>query len=91
VGQIRPWPPIEVGNRVWPPLGGRKSNDIIVNLSKCKDFGPPISMSVMDLPPLWENTTLKHEKRSMEKKGHQKFWEIDDIFGGNADIFSGNT
>src|SRR6218665_3400200 len=37
-GQIRSWPPIEVGNGVWPPLegrlGGRKCNDSIVNLSK---------------------------------------------------------
>src|SRR6218665_3057486 len=30
-------PPIEVVNGVWHPLGGRKSNDSIVNLSKCKD------------------------------------------------------
>src|SRR6218665_3591039 len=31
-------PPIEDGNGVWP-LGGRKSNDSIVNLCKSKDFG----------------------------------------------------
>jgi len=24
----------------------------------------------------------------MTKKGHQKLWEIDEIFGGNAEIFS---
>jgi len=23
----------------------------------------------------------------MTKKGHQKIWEIDEIFGGNAEIF----
>src|SRR6218665_679922 len=39
--QIRPWPPIEVGNGVWPPLGGRKSNDSTVNMLKSKDFGTP--------------------------------------------------
>ena len=33
--------PIEVVNGVGPPLWGRKSNDSIVNLSKCRDFGPP--------------------------------------------------
>ena len=45
------------------PPRGRKSNDSIVNLSKCNDFAPPVSMSVTDLPPpLWENTTIKHEK-----------------------------
>jgi len=27
----------------------------------------------------------------MTKKGHQKFEEIDNILGGNADIFSGNA
>src|SRR6218665_1596052 len=54
--------PIEVGNGVWPPLGGRQINDSIVNLSKCKDFGPPVSMSATDLAPLRKNSTLKHEK-----------------------------
>src|SRR6218665_2173611 len=42
-------------NRSWQwsllPLGGRKSNDSIVNLWKCKDFGPLVSMSATDLPP----------------------------------------
>ena len=33
------------------PLGGRKSNDSIVNLSKCKDFDHPVTMSVTDLAP----------------------------------------
>jgi len=27
----------------------------------------------------------------MTKKGHQKFWKIDDIFWGYAEIFSGNA
>src|SRR6218665_2932408 len=40
-GQIRPWP----SNRSWQwsmaPLGGRRNNDSIVNLAKCKDFGSP--------------------------------------------------
>jgi len=26
-----------------------------------------------------------------KKKGRQKFWEIDEIFFGNAEIFSGNA
>ena len=39
-GQIRPWPPVEVGKRSLAPLGSRKSNDSIVNLWKSKDFGP---------------------------------------------------
>jgi len=45
-------PPIEVGNGVWSPLGGRKSDDSIVNMSKSKDFGPPVLMSVTDFAPL---------------------------------------
>ena len=71
-------PPLKLAME-FGPLGGRKSNDSIVNLSKCKDFGPPISMSVTDLAPLWG------------KKDHQKFWEIDEIFGGNSEIFSVNA
>src|SRR6218665_3638038 len=40
--QIRPWPP----HRSWQwtlalPFGGRKNNDSIVKLAKCKDFAPP--------------------------------------------------
>ena len=60
--QIRPWPPIEVGNGVWPPIGGRKCNDSIVNLPKSNDFGPPVSLSATDLVPIRKNTTLKHKK-----------------------------
>jgi len=26
-----------------------------------------------------------------KKKSRQKFWEIDEIFSGNGDIFSGNA
>ena len=62
-GQIRPWPPIEVGNGVWPTLGGRKSNDSVVNLAKCKGFGPPrIDVGYGFTPPYGESTTLKHGK-----------------------------
>ena len=43
------------------PLGGRKNNDSIVNLVKCKHFGPPpVSMLATDLAPLKKNATLKH-------------------------------
>ena len=38
--------PIKVGNGICPPRG-RKNNDSIVNLAKCKDFGPTLS----DLAP----------------------------------------
>ena len=41
------------------PLGGRKSNESIVNLPKSKDFGPPISLSATELAPLRKSTT-KH-------------------------------
>ena len=61
-GQIRPWPPIEIGNGVWPPLRERKSNGSIVILVKSKEFGPPVSMSATDLAPLWKKTILKHKK-----------------------------
>ena len=33
------------------PLGNRKSNDSIVNLSKCKDFGPPYQCQLRIWPP----------------------------------------
>src|SRR6218665_2931365 len=58
-GQIRPWPPIEVGNEVCP-LGGRKSNDSIVNLCKSKDFGGPRIDVGYGFGPLRKHTTLKH-------------------------------
>jgi len=48
------------------PLGGRKSNDSNVNLSKCKAFGPPYRCRQRIWPPpLRKNTTLK---RSTTKK-----------------------
>src|SRR6218665_2649468 len=71
-GQIRPWPPIEIGNGVWPPLRDRKSNGSIVILLKSKEFGPPVSMSATDLPPPMEKDHNKSRKRSMTKKSHQK-------------------
>ena len=61
-------PSIEVVNGVWSPLGSRKSNDSIVNLSKSKDFGPPVSMSATDLAPPTEKGQIKTLKRSMIKK-----------------------
>src|SRR6218665_3915860 len=61
--RIRGANPAMPPNRSWQwslaPLGGRKSNDSIVNLSKCKDFAP-VSMSATDLAPLRKNNTLKH-------------------------------
>jgi len=44
------------------PLGDRKSNDSIVKLSKCKDFGPPVTMSATHLTPNGKIAHLKHEK-----------------------------
>jgi len=39
-----------------------------------------------------DHTCTKTRKRSMtKKKVIRKFWEIDGIFWGNADIFSGNA
>ena len=68
------------------PLRGRKSNGSIVILCTSKDFGLPVLMSATDLAfPLRKNTTENM------KKGHQKFWQIDEIFGGNAEIFSKNA
>jgi len=56
-------PPSKLTMEFGPPIGGRKSNGSIVNLSKCKDFGPPVSMSATDLAPLLrKSSTLKHEK-----------------------------
>ena len=65
--QIRPWPPSKLSME-FGPLGGRKSNDNIVNLSKCKYFAPPLRIDV--------GYHIKTLKRSMTKKGHQTFWEM---------------
>ena len=55
--------PIEVGNGVWPPLGSRKSNDSIANLSKCKDLGPRIDVGYGFAPPPYGKIGhLRHEK-----------------------------
>ena len=62
------------------PLRDRKSNGSIVILSKSKDFGPSVAMLATDLAPLWKNTIENNDL----KKGHQKFWEIDEFFSGNA-------
>src|SRR6218665_3667598 len=51
-------PPLKLSMEFGPPRG-RKSNDSIVNLSKCKDLGPPYRCH------LRKNTTLK---RSTQKK-----------------------
>src|SRR6218665_977802 len=70
------------------PLGDRKSNDSIVNLPKSNDFGPPYRCRLRIWPPT-EKYHVKTLKKSMTKKGHQKFWEINEHFlGGNAEIFS---
>ena len=54
-------PPSKLAMEFGPPLGGWESNDSIVNLSKCKDFGShPVSMSATDLTPLRKNSTLKY-------------------------------
>src|SRR6218665_2377788 len=50
------------------PLGGRESNDNIANLSKCKDFGPPVSMSATGFSPPTEKYHIKTRKMSMTKK-----------------------
>jgi len=47
-------------------------------------------MSATDWPP-YGKYHIKTLKRSTTKKGHQKFWELDENFWGNAEIFSGNA
>ena len=69
------------------PLEGRKSNDSTVNLWKSKGFGPPLSMSATDLAPSTENTILTWKRPMTKKKGHQKFWEIDEHFLGEMQKF----
>src|SRR6218665_43607 len=61
-------PSIEVVNGVWSPLGSRKSNDSIVNLSKSKDFGPPPYRCRLRIWPPTEKDHIKTLKRSMTKK-----------------------
>src|SRR6218665_3540712 len=66
------------------PLGGRKRNDSTVNLSKSKDFGPPAIDAGYGFGSPTEKYHIKTLKRSITKKSHQKFWEIDDNFGGKC-------
>ena len=72
-GQIRPWPPHRSWQWSLAPLGSRKSNDSIVNLSKSKDFTPRIDVGYGFGPPT-EKDQIKTLKRSMTKKKFF-FWE----------------
>jgi len=56
-------PPSKLAMEFGPPWG-KKSNDSIVNLWKCNDYGALgwLSMSATDLCPLRKNRILKHEK-----------------------------
>jgi len=65
-------------SRQWnlAPLGGRKSNDSIVNLSKCKEFGPSSIDVGNGFAPPYGKYHIKTLKRSMTKKGLQKIWEM---------------
>src|SRR6218665_3027516 len=69
-GPIRPCPPLKLAME-FGPLGGRKSNDSIVDLSKIKNFGPPVAMSATDLPPPYEKDHITREclKRSFKNVG----------------------
>src|SRR6218665_4043278 len=44
-------------------------------------------MSATDLGPLRKKYHIKTWKRSMTKKGHQKFWEIDNFLGEMRKFF----
>src|SRR6218665_3312292 len=82
--------PIEVGKGVRRPLWGRKNNDSIVKLAKCKNFAllPYRHAWDTDLANPLRKMADKNLKRSLTKKrGHQKFLEIDDIFCENAEFF----
>ena len=54
-------PPSKLAMEFGPLLGGRKSNDSIVKLAKCKDFGPPSRCRLRICPPK-ENGRLKLKK-----------------------------
>ena len=60
--------PLEVGNGVWPP-----------RIDVGYGFAPPPYGKNSTPTEKWHSKTLK---RSMTKKGHQTFWEIDDNFFG---------
>jgi len=54
-------PPSKSAMEFGPPsVAERVYNDSIVDLPKSNDFGPPVSLSAMDLAPLRKNTTRKH-------------------------------
>ena len=68
------------------PLVGKKNNDSIVNLAKCKNFAPPIDVGDGFARPPTEKCYIKKVIGNL-------VWEIsvDDIFLGNAEIFGGNA
>src|SRR6218665_1698325 len=67
--------PIEVGSGVCPPLGGRNSNDKIVNLCKFQDFGPPNRCGLRIWPP-YGKPVYQHIKQFRLKFAlpFLKFW-----------------
>ena len=73
------------------PHGGRKNNDSIVKLVKCKDFAPLIDVGYGFGPPTpRENGRLKpHEKGRWLKKVIRNFGRQMNFFSflGNAEIF----
>src|SRR6218665_4012920 len=83
-------PPSKLAREFGAPYGGRKNNDSIVKLAKCKNFAllPYRHAWDTDLANPLRKMADKNLKRSLTKKrGHQKFLEIDDIFCENAEFF----
>ena len=89
-GQIQPWPPIEVGNGVWPPFGAERAMVALWFCRKVKIL-TPLSMTATDLAPHPYGKMAHHKtwKGRWPKKGHQEFWEIDDIFWAKSRNFFG--
>src|SRR6218665_3048230 len=73
--RIHPWPPSKLAME-FGPLGGRKSNDIIVNLPKSNHFAPRIAVGYGFGPP-----TEKYHVKTLQKPMTKKR-EIDEHFVG---------
>jgi len=55
-----------------PPVGGRKNNDSIVKLAKCKNFAPPLIDVGYGFAPPKDKGRLKHEKGRWLKNAKKK-------------------
>ena len=83
-GQIRPWPPIEIGNGVWPPFGTEIAMEVLWFCWKVRSLAPPYWCRLRIWPPYGKIPYIKqNKKRSSEILGDRwNLWgEMEKSFG----------